>query len=82
MLFIFLSKLETHIFVPKHEVLSPKEAKKVLERYGVTQEELPKIKKTDPAIEKFDAKIGDMIKITRESSIIDNAIYYRVVIPD
>ncbi len=71
-----------NILVPKHEVLAPEEAEKVLEFYNATRELLPKIKKSDPAIEKYDAKIGDIVKITREEAGIGKNFYYRVVIRD
>jgi DNA-directed RNA polymerase subunit H len=73
--------LETNILVPKHEVLTTEEANRVLEFYGVTKSELPKIKKTDPAIKKLGVKVGDIIKITRKSPTAGKALYYRVVIP-
>ena len=74
--------METHILVPKHEVLSPEEAKIVLEHYEVTREELPKIKKDDPALEEFKVRVDDVIKITRKGPTANESIYYRVVISD
>lgn len=73
--------METNILVPKHEVLNANEAKRILESYAITLEELPKIKITDPGIKKLDVKIGDIIKITRKSPTGGEALYYRVVIP-
>lgn len=69
--------------MPKHEVLDESETKRLLETYNITKNELPKIKKTDPAIKKLDAKVGDVIKITRDSFTVTEggAVYYRVVIP-
>lgn len=69
-----------NIFVPKHEILKAEEAKKVLEFYKVTLDELPKIKRSDPALKGMNAKVGDIIKITRKSYTATNPFYYRVVI--
>lgn len=69
-----------HRLVPRHEVLSKEEAEKLLKFYNVTKNEIPRIKKTDPALKDMDVKVGDIIKITRESPTSGVAIYYRVVI--
>ncbi len=66
--------------VPKHEVLSAEEAASVLENYGITKEEMPKIQSDDAAIKGMDVKVGDIIKITRKSQTAGEALYYRVVI--
>jgi len=60
--------------------LSKEEAEKLLKFYNVTKNEIPRIKKTDPALKDMDVKVGDIIKITRESPTSGVAIYYRVVI--
>jgi len=72
--------LENNILVPKHEILSPEEAERVLAFYKVTLNELPKIKKDDPALAKLNAKIGDIIRITHGGLTADKSFYYRVVI--
>ncbi|OYT26422.1 MAG: DNA-directed RNA polymerase subunit H [Candidatus Altiarchaeales archaeon ex4484_96] len=68
--------------VPKHEVLDGEKAEKLLEFYKVTPELLPKIKKSDPGISHLEAKIGDIIKITRYEPQIGKTLYYRVVVRD
>ena len=73
--------MERNILVPKHEVLNAEEANRVLKSYGVTRDEMPKIKIDDPAIKDMKVKIGDIIKITRKSKTAGESIYYRVVIP-
>jgi DNA-directed RNA polymerase subunit H len=69
-----------HELVPKHEVLSEEEKKEVLERYKVSQFQLPKILVSDPAARAIGAKVGDVIKITRESPTAGKAIAYRCVV--
>ena len=69
-----------HNLVPKHELLSPDEGQKILEKYKVTKEQMPMILTTDPAITHLEPKVGDILKITRRSKLIGESIYYRVVV--
>ena len=69
-----------HIYVPKHEIMTKKEAEKVLEKFNCKPTELPLIFVTDPAILGLGVKPGDMIKITRKSSTAGESLYYRYVV--
>ena len=72
-------KVDKHILTPKHIKISEKEKILLLEKYQVTSKELPKVFKTDAAIKDLDAKIGDVIKISRKSPTAGESIFYRVV---
>ena len=69
-----------HIYVPKHEIISKKEAEEVLEKYNCQPTELPLIMANDPAIVGLGVKPGDMIKITRNSATAGESFYYRYVV--
>ena len=69
-----------HELVPKHEILSKGEKTKVLEKYNTTANHLPKILVSDPAVEKLEAKVGDVVRITRMSQTVGESLYYRVVV--
>ena len=69
-----------HVYVPKHEIMTKKEAQKVLDEFNCTPTELPLIFVTDPAILGLGVKPGDMIKITRKSETAGESIYYRYVV--
>ncbi|MCD6492782.1 MAG: DNA-directed RNA polymerase subunit H [Archaeoglobaceae archaeon] len=73
-------KLQDHMLVPKHEVLSKEEAEELLRSLGIKKEQLPKIKATDPIAKEIGAKVGDIVKITRESPTAGKSIAYRLVI--
>ena len=73
-------KAEKHLLIPKHSKLTDKQKEKILEDYKVTLKELPRIVKSDPAIQSLEAKPGDVIKITRNSATAGESSFYRVVI--
>ena len=51
----------------------------LLDEYDIERTDLPKIKRTDPALPD-DAESGDVVKIVRDSRTTDTAIVYRLVI--
>ena len=69
-----------HIYVPKHEVITKKEAEDVLEKYHCKATDLPLIFDSDPAVVGIGVKPGDMIKITRKSATAGESFYYRYVV--
>ncbi len=69
-----------HVYVPKHEIMTKKEAEDVLKKYNCTPTQLPLIFVNDPAIVGLGVKPGDMIKITRKSGTAGVSMYYRYVV--
>jgi len=69
-----------HKLVPKHEILSPEEAKELLEKYRVKPYQLPHIKASDVVAIAIGAKPGDVLKITRNSLTAGKYISYRYVV--
>jgi len=70
----------THELVPKHMILSKDDVKKLLKKYNISVNQLPKISIKDPVISKLKANVGDVIKIIRKSETNVESVYYRVVI--
>jgi DNA-directed RNA polymerase subunit H len=69
-----------HELVPDHALLDdPEEVDAVLAEYDVKRTNLPKIKRTDPALPD-EAEVGDVVKIVRNSRTTDEAVVYRLVI--
>ena len=73
-------RLQDHILVPKHELLSKEEAEELLKILGVRKEDLPKIRADDPIAKEIGAKPGDIIRIVRESKTAGKSVVYRLVI--
>ena len=69
-----------HVYVPKHEIITKKEAEQVLQKFYCIATELPLIFVNDPAIVGLGVKPGDMIKITRKSGTSGTSLYYRYVV--
>ena len=70
----------SHQLVPKHEVIFEDEIGAVLKHYNLKKEQLPKILITDPCVKRINGKVGDIIKITRESRTAGLSKFYRCVI--
>jgi DNA-directed RNA polymerase subunit H len=68
-----------HKMVPEHSIVESDELDEVLEEYDIKSTDLPKIKRTDPALPD-DAEPGDVIKIVRDSRTTGNAVVYRLVV--
>ena len=68
-----------HELVPDHAVIDDDELDGVLAEYDIDRTDLPKIKRTDPALPD-DAEVGDVIKIVRDSRTTDLAVVYRLVV--
>jgi DNA-directed RNA polymerase subunit H (RpoH/RPB5) len=69
-----------HILVPKQTKLTQEQKQELLAKHSIRQNQLPKIKITDPSIEAFEPKAGDIIKIERESKTAGETVYYRIVV--
>lgn len=69
-----------HQFVPKHELLSRKEAEELMREFHIRPHQLPYIRMSDPAVEVLGAKVGDILRITRKSPTAGQVVVYRYVV--
>jgi DNA-directed RNA polymerase subunit H len=71
-----------HVLVPKHRKLADKEKRELLEKFRITESDLPKIYAEDPAIVSQKLKPGDVVQVVRRSPTAGEVFYYRCVIND
>lgn len=69
-----------HIMVPDHQVMSEDEVQTLLKRYSITFDQLPKVFHDDPGVRQVTAKVGDVIRIVRQSQTAGIAEAYRLVV--
>ena len=73
-------EVNKHGLVPQHSKVSDAEREKILKKFNISVNKLPKILKNDPAIVELKLKTGDLIKVERISKTAGTSTYYRVVI--
>jgi len=71
--------VSNHELVPDHNVLDDPEIEDVMQEYNIRKTDLPKIKRTDPALPS-EAEVGDVVEIVRDSRTTDRAMVYRLVV--
>ncbi len=71
-----------HSLVPVHKKLSDAEKEQLCKDYFIQLQSLPKIMINDSAVVKLKPKVGDVIKIERESKTAGRTAYYRVIIDE
>ena len=69
-----------HQLVPKHELLSKKEAEELMREFHIRPHQLPYIITSDPAVEALGGKVGDILRITRTSATAGEVVVYRYIV--
>eukprot|EP00163_Fabomonas_tropica_P015786 TRINITY_DN28615_c0_g1_i1.p1 TRINITY_DN28615_c0_g1~~TRINITY_DN28615_c0_g1_i1.p1 ORF type:complete len:212 (+),score=29.15 TRINITY_DN28615_c0_g1_i1:369-1004(+) len=74
-----LVNITEHVLVPQHIVLNDVEKKKLLDRYGLKETQLPRIRPYDPVVRFLGLHKGQVIKIIRPSETAGRYVTYRLV---
>ncbi|MHA2031749.1 MAG: DNA-directed RNA polymerase subunit H [Candidatus Kariarchaeaceae archaeon] len=70
-----------HYLVPVHEFATEEEVDELEKKYSIYKYQLPKISSEDPAVQLLGAKVGDVLKIKRDSPTAGEFLVYRTVVP-
>jgi DNA-directed RNA polymerase subunit H len=65
---------------PKHELLTAEQAFEVLKSLGVTPDQLPWMRASDPVAKAIGARPGDLVKVTRKNPLGGEVVIYRYII--
>jgi len=69
-----------HEMVPKHVIASDDEVSMVTDHYGIKKTQLPRIAREDPAARVLGARVGQVVRIERDSPTAGRTYYYRLVV--
>ncbi|KAL7667384.1 hypothetical protein ACOME3_010799 [Neoechinorhynchus agilis] len=69
-----------HELVPPHIRMSEDEKKVILEKYGLSENQLPVLLRTDPVAKYYGFEKGTLVRIVRSSEASGKYIYYRLVL--
>jgi DNA-directed RNA polymerase subunit H (RpoH/RPB5) len=76
----FMVDISKAKIVPKHEIISKAQFKAIAEFIYTNESEIPKINAYDPAAVWINAKVGDIIRVHRQSPSVLYSSEYRIVI--
>lgn len=72
----------SHELVPDHKFATKDEIEKLQRKFGIKLSQLPKISEYDPVVRTLGARVGDVLRITRESATTKTSSVFRVVIEE
>ena len=75
-----LVNITKHMLVPKHEVLSDAEKGQLLDRYKLSNSQLPRILQNDPVARYYGLVRGQVVRIIRSSETAGHYTSYRICI--
>ncbi|XP_059597514.1 DNA-directed RNA polymerase V subunit 5C isoform X2 [Vitis vinifera] len=74
-----LINITKHVSVPKHEILSAQEKRKLVNKYKLEDKQFPIMQKDDAIARYYGLEKGQVVKITYKGGMTDSLVTYRCV---
>jgi len=72
--------IKKHSLATVHTKLTEEEKQELLKKFNITIDQLPMIQKKDPAIQHLEPRIGDIIKVIRDTPTNKDSPYFKVIV--
>ncbi|KAF5204399.1 DNA-directed RNA polymerases I, II, and III subunit RPABC1 [Thalictrum thalictroides] len=74
-----LVNITKHVLMPKHEILSSVEKDKLLKKFSVGENQIPRMLETDAVARYYGLEKGQVVKVTTDSDVTGPLVTYRCV---
>ncbi|KAK6140550.1 hypothetical protein DH2020_025709 [Rehmannia glutinosa] len=75
-----LINITKHFLAPRHEILSPEEKDKLLNKHSVEGKQLPKMLENDAIARYYGLEKGHVVKVTYSGGVTGTIVTYRCVV--
>ncbi|ONH94978.1 hypothetical protein PRUPE_7G043600 [Prunus persica] len=74
-----LVNITKHVLKPKHHVLTEQEKQKLLKKYNIEENQLPRLSRKDAIAQYYGLEKGQVVKVTYTGDITESHVTYRCI---
>ncbi|XP_010247052.1 PREDICTED: DNA-directed RNA polymerases IV and V subunit 5B-like [Nelumbo nucifera] len=75
-----LINITKHVLKPKHEILTPEEKEKILNKYSLEDKQMPRMLQSDAIARYYGLEKGQVVKVIYSGEITGSHVTYRCVV--